>query len=314
MREFKYHPRLSVLFAWLAFFSILAICSAFGAPATSKVKGASGSPLKTESIAYNQDTASLEGMLVYDPALKGRQPGIVLMPDWMGMSDVARQYAEKVARLGYVVMVADIYGKSVRPKDAKEASAASDYYKKDRALMQARARSAYDQLLKTARVDTSRIAAMGYCFGGGVALELARSGAPLDGTISFHGNLDTPHPEQAKNIQGRILVQHGADDPFVPQDQVKAFKDEMRSAATDWQLIEYGGSVHAFTNPTAGSDNSKGAAYNPKADKRSFQAMADFYQDIFAAASVPRAASAPGAVPEGAAPAGAAATGAKPSR
>jgi dienelactone hydrolase len=107
----------------------------------------------------------------------------------------------------------------------------------------------------------------------------------LDGTISFHGNLDTPHPEQAKNIKGRILVQHGADDPFVPQDQVKAFKDEMRSAATDWELIEYGGSVHGFTNPTAGSDNSKGMAYNPKADKRSFQAMADFYQDIFAAST-----------------------------
>jgi dienelactone hydrolase len=289
MTDFKYHSRLSVLFAWLAFFSILALCSAFGAPAASLGKGApptqgaSGAPLKTEAVAYKQDTASLEGLLVYDRGLKGRQPGIVLVPDWMGVSDVARQYAEKAARLGYVVFVADIYGKSVRPKDAKEASAASDFYKKDRALMQARARAAYDQLLKTARVDTSRIAAMGYCFGGGVALELARSGAPLSGTISFHGNLDTPHPEQAKNIKGRILVQHGADDPFVPPEQVKAFKDEMRSAATDWQLIEYGGSVHGFTNPTVGSDNSKGVAYNPKADKRSFQAMADFYQDIFAA-------------------------------
>jgi dienelactone hydrolase len=279
MTDFRTDNRLSVLLAWLSFFSILAICSAFGAPAP---KGASGAPLKIEAIAYKQDTASLEGMLVYDAALKGRQPGIVLVPDWMGMTDLARQYAEKVARLGYVVIVADIYGKAVRPKDAKEATAASGIYKNDRPLMQARARAAYDQLLKTARVDTSRIAAMGYCFGGGVALELARSGAPLDGTVSFHGNLDTPHPDQAKNIKGRILVQHGADDPFVPQDQVKAFKDEMRTAATDWELIEYGGSVHGFTNPTAGRDNSKGMAYNPKADKRSFQAMADFYQDIFA--------------------------------
>ena len=125
---------------------------------------------------------------------------------------------------------------------------------------------------------------MGYCFGGGVALELARSGAPLDGTISIHGSLDTPQPEQAKNIKGPILVLHGADDPFVPQDQVKAFRDEMRTAGTDWQLIEYGGAVHAFTNPTAGSDASKGMAYNPKADQRSFQAMADFYQEIFAVA------------------------------
>lgn len=299
MSAYKYHPRLSVLFAWLAFFSILAICSAFGAPMASTGKGATGGPLKIETVAYKHDTASLEGMLVYGAGPKGRQPGIVLVPDWMGVSDVARQYAEKTAKLGYVVMVADIYGKSVRPKDAKEAAAASDLYKKDRALMQARARAAYDQLLKSARVDTSRIAAMGYCFGGGVALELARSGAPLDGTVSFHGNLDTPHPGQAKNIQGRILVQHGADDPFVPPDQVKAFKDEMRAAATDWQFIEYGGSVHSFTNPTAGNDNSKGAAYNPKADKRSFQAMADFYQDVFAVATPADAASGPGAAASG---------------
>jgi dienelactone hydrolase len=155
--------------------------------------------------------------------------------------------------------------------------------------MQARARAAYDQLRKSSRVDTSRIAAMGYCFGGGVALELARSGADLDGTVSFHGNLDTPHPEQSRQIKGQVLVQHGADDPFVPQDQVKGFMDEMRAAGVDWHLIQYGSAVHGFTNPNAGSDNSKGMAYNPKADKRSFQAMADFYQEIFAATPAAKA-------------------------
>jgi dienelactone hydrolase len=261
-----------------ASFAACIVCISVGATA------ALGTPsVKSEPSAYKQDTASLEGLLVYDTALKGRQPGIVLVPDWMGMTDVAKQYAEKVAKLGYVVLVADIYGKSVRPKDMKEASAQAGIYKNDRGLMQARARAAYDQLRKSARVDTARLAAMGYCFGGGVALELARSGADLDGTVSFHGNLDTPHPEQAKNIKGQVLVQHGADDPFVPQDQVKAFMDEMRAAGTDWHLIQYGGAVHGFTNPTAGNDNSKGMAYNAKADKRSFQAMADFYQEIFSA-------------------------------
>ena len=138
MSDFRYHPRLSVLFAWLAFFSILAICSAFGAPAASMGstgRGASGAPLKTETVAYKQDTASLEGLLVYGGSQKDRQAGIVLMPDWMGVSDVARQYAEKVARLGYVVFVADIYGKTVRPKDMKEASAVSGIYKGNRPLM-----------------------------------------------------------------------------------------------------------------------------------------------------------------------------------
>jgi dienelactone hydrolase len=241
-----------------------------------------GAAVKTEIIDYKQDTTTLEGLLVYDAAAKGKQPGIVLGPDWMGVSDLAKQYAEKVAKLGYVVMVADIYGKNVRPKDMKEAGAASGIYKNDRALMQARARAAYDQLRKSARVDTSRLAAMGYCFGGGVALELARSGAPLAGTVTFHGNLDTPHPEQAKNIKGEVLVNHGADDPFVTPDQVKAFTDEMRAAGVDWRLIKYGGAVHGFTNPNAGTDNSKGMAYNAKADKRSWQAMVDFYQEIFA--------------------------------
>lgn len=238
--------------------------------------------VKTETIAYKQDTASLEGLLVYDTALKGRQPGIVLGPDWMGVSDLAKQYAEKAAHLGYVVFVADIYGKNVRPKDMKEAGAQSGIYKADRALMQARARAAYDQLRKSARVDTTRLAAMGYCFGGGVALELARSGAPLAGVVSFHGNLDTPHPEQAKNIKGAVLINHGADDPFVTPDQVKGFEDEMRAAGVDWRVIKYSGAVHGFTNPYAGNDNSKGMAYNAKADKRSWQAMADFYQEIFA--------------------------------
>jgi len=239
--------------------------------------------VKSEPVAYKQDTASLEGLMVYDASAKGKLPGIVLVPDWMGMTDLARQYGERVAKLGYVVLVADIYGKNVRPKDMKEASALSGQYKNDRPLMQARAKAALEQLLKSSRVDGSKIAAMGFCFGGGVALELARSGAALNGVVSFHGNLDTPHPEMAKNIKGKVLVLHGADDPFVTQDQVKAFEDEMRAAKADWALVQYGNAVHGFTNPNAGNDNSKGMAYNPEAATRAFTAMQDFYQEIFAA-------------------------------
>ncbi|HKP97454.1 MAG TPA: dienelactone hydrolase family protein [Fibrobacteria bacterium] len=263
MRERPSHCSLTAVFTVL-------LCAA-----------AAGAAVKSEAVAYKQDTASLEGLLVYDAAAKGKQPGIVLVPDWMGMTDLARQYAEKVAKLGYVVLVADIYGAKVRPKDMKEASEQSALYKNNRELMQARARAAYDQLRKSPRVDTARLAAMGYCFGGGVALELARSGATLNGTVTFHGNLDTPHPQEAKNIKGQVLVNHGAEDPFVTVEQVKSFEDEMRLGGVDWRLIQYGGAVHGFTNPNAGNDNSKGMAYNAKADHRSWQAMTDFYKEIF---------------------------------
>jgi dienelactone hydrolase len=122
---------------------------------------------------------------------------------------------------------------------------------------------------------------MGYCFGGGVVLELARSGADIQGVVSFHGNLDTPYPESTKSIKPKVLILHGADDPHVPQEQVSAFQNEMRSARTDWQLNIYGNAVHAFTNPEAGSDPSKGAAYNKDADSRSWEAMKSFCREIF---------------------------------
>jgi len=131
-------------------------------------------------------------------------------------------------------------------------------------------------------VDHSRIAAIGYCFGGGVVLELARSGAPIAGVVSFHGNLDTPNPSDAKNIKAKILVLHGANDPYTSNDQLLAFMKEMRDAGVNWQLNIYGGAVHKFTNKDAGNDPSTGAAYNEQADRRSWQAMLSFFEEIFA--------------------------------
>jgi dienelactone hydrolase len=122
---------------------------------------------------------------------------------------------------------------------------------------------------------------MGYCFGGTTALELARGGADLVGVVSFHGDLDTPKPEDAKNIKGKVLALHGADDPFVPAAVVAKFEEEMRKAKVDWELVKYGNAVHTFTNPDAGNDNSKGAAYNAEADARSWQAMKDFFGEVF---------------------------------
>ncbi len=240
---------------------------------------------KAQPVEYKEDTVSLQGTLVSDPATKARKPGIVLFPDWMGVSDYSRKKAEEIAKLGYVVLVADVYGKGKTPTNEKEAAAFAGIYKSDRALMRKRAQAGLTRLKAAPGVDTSRLAAMGYCFGGTVALELGRSGADLDGIASVHGNLDTPDPSLAKNIKGSVLVLHGAADPFVPPEQVKNFQDEMTNAGVDWYMESFGGAVHSFTKPEAGSDPSKGQAYNPKADARASEALKDFYAGIFAPAA-----------------------------
>jgi dienelactone hydrolase len=147
--------------------------------------------------------------------------------------------------------------------------------------MRRRALAGLAEVKKFSFMDANRAAAIGYCFGGGVVLEMARSGADLKGVVSFHGNLDTPHPEHTKNVKAKVLVCHGADDPHVPWEKVIAFQDEMHKAKADWQMIIYGNAVHSFTNPTSGSDPSKGAAYNKEADMRSWEAMKAFFKEIF---------------------------------
>lgn len=256
----------------------LALAIALGGFA--RVQGA----VTAKPVEYKDDTVSLAGILVSDPAAKGRRPGIVLFSDWMGVGEVARKNAEKIAALGYAVLVADVYGKGNNPADAKAAAAASAKYKSDRPLMRKRAAAGLARLKQDPGVDTTRLAAMGYCFGGTVALELARTGAALRGAVSVHGNLDTPDPSMAKAIQGTVLVLHGADDPYVPAEQVRNFQDEMRKAGTDWYMIAFGKAVHSFTKPEAGGDPSAGQAYDAKADARSFEAMKDFYAEVFRAA------------------------------
>jgi dienelactone hydrolase len=186
-----------------------------------------------------------------------------------------------LAQLGYVAFCADIYGKGVRPKDTSEAGALAGKYKSDRALLRQRVNAALDQLKKSELVDPKRIAAIGYCFGGTTVLELALSGAEVNGVVSFHGGLDAPTPADARNIKCKVLVQAGADDPFQKPEDLDAFQKEMRDAKVDWQITFYGGAVHSFTQPDPGFSN-PGAHYNEKADKRSWQAMKDFFAEIFA--------------------------------
>lgn len=236
----------------------------------------------TEYVDYSQGGTALRGYLAYDDANDHVRPGVLIVHEWTGEGEYVERRARQLAELGYVAFACDVYGKGVRPQP-KDAGAIAGIYKNDRKLTRERMAAGLAQLKSDKRVDPKRIAAIGYCFGGMCALELARSGANIAGVVVFHGALDTPTPGDAANIKCKVLALQGGDDPFVPQSDVAAFEKEMRDARVDWQLVQYGNTVHAYTNPVAGSDPSKGAAYNPVSDRRSWQAMRDFFGEIFTA-------------------------------
>ncbi|HEX7653438.1 MAG TPA: dienelactone hydrolase family protein [Verrucomicrobiae bacterium] len=238
--------------------------------------------IQSKTVEYQQGNTTLEGVMVWDDAVTGPRPGVLVVHQWLGLTAYEQHRAEMLAQLGYVAFCADIYGKGVRPKDTKEAGVEATKYKTDRTLLRARVNAGLEQLKQSSLVNPNQLAAIGYCFGGTTVIELARSGADLKGVVSFHGGLDSPTPADGKNIKCKVLACHGADDPFVPAKDLTAFEDEMRDAKVDWQLIKFGGAVHSFTQPMAGNDNSKGAAYNEKADKRSWALMKDFLGELFA--------------------------------
>jgi dienelactone hydrolase len=235
----------------------------------------------SKPVEYKQGETVLAGVSVYDDAIQGKRPAVLVVHQWKGLGEYEKKRAEMLARMGYNVFAADIYGKGIRPQTPQAAGAEAGKYKNDRALLRARVRAALEMLARHELTDPKRIAAIGYCFGGMAVLELARSGADVAGVVSFHGGLSSPTPGDAKNIRAKVLALHGADDRAVPASEVAAFEDEMRQGGVDWQLIAYGGAVHAFTDWNAGSDNSKGAAYNERADRRSWEAMKQFLAEVF---------------------------------
>jgi len=235
----------------------------------------------TENVLYDHDGVELEGFLAYDDAVSGKRPGVLVVHEWTGVNDYTRSRCRQLAELGFVAFAADMYGRGVRPRNTEEASAQATIYRSDRQLMRDRVTAGLSVLLANELCDADRVAAIGYCFGGGTVLELARSGANIAGVVSFHGNLDTPDPKVAKNIKCKILVCHGANDPYVSADQVDGFFDEMRAAGVDFEFIAYSGAVHSFTNPNSGDDPSRGVAYNATADHRSWDHMKLFFAEIF---------------------------------
>ena len=237
--------------------------------------------IKGERIEYQQGTETFEGYLAYDDAVEGKRPGIIVVHDWMGFGEYGNKRAEMLAKLGYVALAVDIYGKGVRPQNSDEASEQATKFKQNRKLLRQRVAAGLEALKQIQLVDPSRTAAIGYCFGGTTVLELARSGADVTGVVSFHGGLDSPNPQDGKNIKAKVLVLHGANDPYVSASDVAAFQKELRDAKVDWQMVYYSGAVHSFTNKDAGNDPSQGVAYNENVDKRSWEAMKSFFDDIF---------------------------------
>jgi len=232
-------------------------------------------------VAYLDGAQKLNGFSISPVKGNTKKAGILILPAWKGVDKHSKLVAEDLSKLGYYAFVADIYGEGNYPSDNKTAGEKAGYYKKNVAEYQQRIKLAMQELIKSG-ADASRIIVIGYCFGGTGALEAARADFPVKGVVSFHGGLARDSARTINPIKAKVLVLHGADDPSVPAAQALAFQQEMRDAKADWQMIYYANAVHAFTEPEAGNDNSKGAAYNELAAKRSWKHLLMFLDEVLA--------------------------------
>ncbi len=236
--------------------------------------------VETRGLSWSAGGGTCRGHLAR-PAGQDPRPGVLVFPAWMGLSAAAKEEVEAVARQGWVALGVDVYGDGRVAKDAEEAAALMAPFAADRARLRARGRAALEALTGLADVDERRIAAVGFCFGGMAALELARTGADLRAAVSYHGFLDTPDPAGKDTILARILAHHGNDDPLAAPGAVDAFREEMTGAGADWTLIVYGNTMHGFTNPAANAPD-KGIVYQPASDRTARRATEAFLRDCLA--------------------------------
>lgn len=234
---------------------------------------------QSKAVEYKDGSQVLSGISVKPSKGLKNSPGVLILPAWMGIKDHEKEVANELAALGYQTFIADIYGVDQRPAGPKEAVPKAGYYKKNIKEYQTRIQLALDQLVKQG-ANPDAIVVIGYCFGGTGAVEAARANMKVKGIVSFHGGLGRDETRTIDPITAKVLVLHGADDTYVPKEEVEKFQNEMRTAKADWQMTYYANAVHAFTEKGAGNDNSKGAAYNEKADKRSWQAMLNFLKEV----------------------------------
>ena len=238
---------------------------------------ASGFNLTARDYIYKDGETELEGYLAFDSSNIKPRPAVLIVPQWRGITDHERDVAKRLVNLGYAVLVADIYGKGVRPATSQEAGQQASKYRNDITLMNARSRAALDTLKRQSYVDSRRIAVIGYCFGGQVALEAARAGMDFPVAVSFHGKLATENPATAEGFKAKVLVLHGSADPLVPDSEVADFQREMNAAKVDWYLVSYANAKHSFTEKNAAETENTG--YNATADRRSFQQMLAFFRE-----------------------------------
>ena len=237
--------------------------------------------IQTRTIDYQDGDVDLQGYLAWDDAVEGKRPGVMIAHAWAGRSDFENGKAEKLSKLGYVGFALDNFGKGILGRNTEENSALIQPFLDDRAMLQGRLQIALDVLKGLDEVDASRVAAIGFCFGGLCVLDLARTGTDLAGVVSFHGLFGSPGNTAGNKIKAKVLALHGWDDPMAPPDQVVSLAEELSSMGADWQLHGYGNTMHAFTNPQA-NDPDFGTVYNPDADRRSWNAMQNFLSEIFA--------------------------------
>jgi dienelactone hydrolase len=235
----------------------------------------------SNTVSYLDGEVLLEAFFAFDDSFSGRRPAVLINHAWGGRDDFVAEKAKKIAELGYIGFALDMYGKGVSGSGPEENAKLMQPFMADRGMLQKRIKAAFDTVKLMPWVDDTKIAAIGFCFGGLCVLDLARTGADLKGVVSFHGLLGAPDNTKDKVITAKILALHGYDDPLVPHEQVTALEQEMTIAGADWQLHIYGNTKHAFTNPVA-NDPGFGTVYQPDADRRSWIVMENFLTEIFA--------------------------------
>jgi dienelactone hydrolase len=245
------------------------------------MQAAAEDSITTQILVYDHGDVELRGCLAYDKSIAGKRPGVLVVPEWWGLNDFAREKARQIAELGYVALAVDMYGDGRATTDPAEAGRLAGQFRENPTLWRQRAQAAFNALAHDEHCDPARIAAIGFCFGGTTVLQLAADGAELVAAVSFHGNLMPISPSDAARIKARILVLHGAADPHVPDENVKAFEDSLRKASVDWQLIAYGGAKHAFMNPASSRLGMEGIGYDERTARRAWEQMRLFLQDVF---------------------------------
>jgi dienelactone hydrolase len=230
-------------------------------------------------VPYKHEGVDLMGYLAYDDSIEGKRPGVIVVHEWWGLNDYARMRADQLAGLGYVAFAIDMYGKVT--EKPQEASAWAQALKGDTVLLRGRATAGLEVLRADPRVDVARIAAIGYCFGGGTVQHLAYTGAPIRGIVSFHGGFVNPSKDEAKSVKAKILICHGAADKVSTPREMQDYIAAMEQTGLDWQMVIFGGAKHAFTNPGVDKTGLEGVAYSKSADERSWKYMKDFFDEVF---------------------------------